>query len=68
MSHVELSIQGMTCQHCVAAVEKALRKLPEVQSVSVQLDTQSAKVEGTSLNPETLIQAIEEEGYTAQLR
>ncbi|WP_414040190.1 heavy-metal-associated domain-containing protein [Acidithiobacillus sp. M4-SHS-6] len=68
MTKVEISIQGMTCQHCVAAVEKALRKIPEVQSVVVQLDTQSATVEGTSLDPEALIQAVEEEGYTAQVR
>ena len=68
MAQIELSVQGMTCNHCVAAVEKALREVPGVQTVAVHLDANSAIVEGDSLDAEALIQAIESEGYTAQVR
>ncbi|MBU2738950.1 CopZ family metallochaperone [Acidithiobacillus concretivorus] len=68
MAQIELSVQGMTCMHCVAAVEKALREVPGVQTVAVHLDSSNATVEGDSLDAETLVQAVEGEGYTAQVR
>lgn len=33
----DLSVAGMTCGHCVAAVTAELQKLPEVDDVSVTL-------------------------------
>jgi copper chaperone len=66
MSQIVLAVQGMTCQHCVAAVEKALRQVPGVQEVVVDLDAGRASVQGESLVPVALVQVIEEEGYTAQ--
>ncbi len=68
MAQIELSVQGMTCKHCVAAVEKALRAVPGVQTFAVHLDANSATVEGDSMDTEALVQAIESEGYTAQVR
>ncbi|OCX68314.1 heavy metal-binding protein [Acidithiobacillus thiooxidans] len=68
MALIELSVQGMTCNHCVAAVEKALRAVPGVQTVAVHLDANSATVEGDSMDTKALVQAIESEGYTAQVR
>ncbi|MBE7562003.1 heavy-metal-associated domain-containing protein [Acidithiobacillus sp. HP-6] len=68
MALIELSVQGMTCNHCVAAVDKALRVVPGVQTVAVHLDANSATVEGDSMDAEALVQAIESEGYTAQVR
>ena len=38
-------IGGMTCASCVARVEKALQKVPGVESVSVNLATEKARVE-----------------------
>ena len=40
----DIGIGGMTCASCVARVERALGKLPGVQSVSVNLATESAHV------------------------
>ncbi len=68
MERLELSVQGMTCKHCVMAVEKALQKIPGVQQVSVDLDAATARVEGEGLLPGPLIHAIEEEGYSARLK
>ena len=40
----DLGIGGMTCASCVGRVERAIAKLPHVQSVSVNLATESARV------------------------
>jgi len=40
----DIGIGGMTCASCVARVERAIAKLPGVDSVSVNLATESARV------------------------
>lgn len=60
----ELKIEGMTCGHCVTAVRKALEAVPGVESADVNLAEGRATVEGNA-NLETLVEAVEEEGYTA---
>jgi Cu+-exporting ATPase len=42
----DIGIGGMTCASCVGRVERALRKLPGVHEVSVNLATESARVQG----------------------
>jgi copper chaperone len=60
----ELKIDGMTCGHCVAAVKKALEKVPGVTGAQVELETGRARVAGeTSL--EALLAAVQDEGYQA---
>jgi len=54
----------MTCGHCVTAVRKALEAVPGVESADVNLAEGRATVEGNA-NLETLVEAVEEEGYTA---
>lgn len=62
MKQTELSIEGMSCGHCVAAVDKALRKVAGVHSVVV--DVGKARVEADdSVSREALVSAIEDEGY-----
>ncbi len=41
---LDVGIGGMTCASCVARVEKALLRVPGVQSASVNLATESARV------------------------
>jgi Cu+-exporting ATPase len=53
----------MTCQHCVARVENAIRAVAGVQSVEVQLDRERALVRGAK--PHQVIAAIEAAGYQA---
>lgn len=40
-----LSIEGMVCMNCVKHVDKALREIPGVQSVEVDLGNKSAQVQ-----------------------
>lgn len=62
-----LSISGMTCGHCVAAVTKALRNVPGVQEANVTLEPQQAVVTGSAA-PEALVAAVQDEGYEAQVQ
>ncbi len=41
---IDLGIRGMTCASCVGRAERALKKVPGVQQVSVNLATESARV------------------------
>lgn len=61
----KLKIEGMTCGHCVAAVTKALQRVPGVARAEVSLASGQAIVEGDAA-PRRLIEAVEEEGYSAQ--
>jgi len=41
---IDLGIHGMTCASCVARAERALKKVPGVSEVAVNLATESARV------------------------
>jgi len=60
----ELRIDGMTCGHCVAAVKKALEKVPGVTAAQVELATGRARVEGEP-SLDALLAAVQDEGYQA---
>ncbi|MEW8027973.1 MAG: heavy metal translocating P-type ATPase [Candidatus Thiodiazotropha sp.] len=60
----QLSITGMSCQHCVAAVKKAVAGVPDVVQVEVSLASNRASIVGGS--PHLAMAAIKEAGYDAQ--
>ncbi len=62
---IDLSVKGMSCQHCVARVDKALSAVDGVDSVKVILEGGRAEVEGTGLKLESLLKAVAEAGYEA---
>ena len=45
VSSVDIGIGGMTCASCVARVERALKKVPGVAAATVNLATESARVQ-----------------------
>ncbi|MBE3088427.1 MAG: HAD-IC family P-type ATPase, partial [Chloroflexi bacterium] len=63
------AIGGMTCASCAAHVEEAIRSLPGVLSVQVNLATERAYVDLVVglLEEKEVIRAVEEAGYTATL-
>lgn len=62
---ISLTVSGMSCQHCVAAVEEALRDVSGVERVAVDLDRGSATVEGSGLDATALRAAVADAGYDA---
>lgn len=60
----QYTVTGMSCAACSARVEKAVCKLPGVESCSVSLLTNSMGVEGT-VGEEEIIRAVQEAGYGA---
>ena len=60
----QYNVTGMSCAACSARVEKAVNKIPGVESCSVSLLTNSMGVEGNVL-PADVIRAVEEAGYGA---
>ncbi|MGF6698054.1 copper chaperone [Paraburkholderia sp. MM5496-R1] len=59
----ELHVEGMSCQHCVAAVTSAIREHDAAAQVQVDLATGRVLVE--SAQPvDALKAAIDEAGYT----
>ncbi len=65
-THADLGfgIEGMTCASCVARVEKALRAVPGVQQVAVNLATEKATVRATAeVDLASLSAAVAKAGY-----
>ena len=58
-----LTIEGMSCGHCVMHVKSALEAVSGVTSAEVDLLKKSAMVEGASLDEAALKAAVAEAGY-----
>jgi copper chaperone len=69
MKTTRLKIQGMTCGHCVNAVESALRNREGVRNATVHLEDGAAEVEYEEqrVDPEQLVNVVEAEGYSAAI-
>ncbi|WP_122581267.1 heavy metal translocating P-type ATPase [Pseudomonas viridiflava] len=64
----DLPISGMTCASCAGRVERALAKVPGVNSVTVNLANERAHVQvQPQTDPQTLINAVSHAGYSATL-
>lgn len=59
-----LSIEGMSCGHCVMRVKTALEAITGVTSAAVDLTTGKAVVEGDGLDANMLKGAVVQAGYT----
>ena len=61
---IDIGIGGMTCASCVMRVEKALKKVPGVESATVNLATESARVQVSDPAMEArLRRAVRDAGY-----
>lgn len=69
-SECELDVQGMVCAACTGRVEKAIRRVTGVGSVSVNLLAERAVVQYDPLqaSPEEIIEAIDAAGFEAAQR
>lgn len=62
---LELDIDGASCASCVGKIESALKSVQGVESAEMNFAQRTVRVVGIS-HPETLIQAVEEAGYSAR--
>lgn len=60
-----LTVEGMTCNHCKAAVEKAVRALPGVLAAEVDLTARTVKVDFDAAKSglDDIRNAVDEAGY-----
>lgn len=58
-----LSVPGMTCGHCEAAVTAEVSAIAGVTSVVVDLEAKTVAVAGTALDRGRIVAAIDEAGF-----
>ena len=66
MATLELSIEGMSCAHCIRQVAETIRSLPGVAHAEVRLGAASVSVRPDVI-PQALLSALHEAGYGAVL-
>jgi copper chaperone CopZ len=64
-AHTHLALEGLHCAGCSTATEKALRALPGVHEVTVDLLSASIEHDPDQTSVDDLIAAVEHEGFTA---
>ena len=64
-SPIDIGIGGMTCASCVSRVERALKKVPGVELATVNLATESARIQVAQDGPSEaqLRRAVRDAGY-----
>jgi len=69
MANVHLNVNGMTCDHCRGRVESAIKGLPGVYGVYVDLPEGFAEVDfdDGKTKPDAIVEAIQSAGYGAEI-
>lgn len=65
MELLNLTIEGMTCDHCVRAVKNRLAATPGVQVEDVSVGSARLQYDPTKASVDEIEEAIADEGYTA---
>lgn len=65
MENTTLKVQGMSCEHCVKAVEGSVGKLNGVESVKVNLNAGSVDIKFNSVlvTLDEIKETIDDQGY-----
>lgn len=63
MSEATMKIEGMTCQHCVMRVKKAVEQMPGVSRTEVAIGTARITYDESRVKEQDLEQAVEKVGY-----
>jgi copper chaperone len=63
LQQLVLTVPGMTCGHCGAAVKREVGSIAGVAGVDVDLDSKLVTVRGESLDRDDIVAAIDEAGY-----
>jgi copper chaperone len=63
VAETKIAIEGMSCQHCVMAVKKALGGVPGILESNIQVGSAVVKYEESKVNKEDIEATIEKAGY-----
>lgn len=64
MTEIRINMDGMTCQHCVMRVKKAIESLPGIQDVTVEIGTASVSFDASAIQQKEIEEAIVRAGYS----
>ena len=64
MNEQELTIHGMTCDHCVMAVRRELEKIAGLEVKEVRIGSALIAFEGSRVPSDRIRQAVEDAGYS----
>ena len=62
MTEKKLNIEGMSCHHCVMAVEAEFKELG-IESYDVEIGSADVKYDETKISENDLVRAVDEAGY-----
>ena len=68
MKSATLHIEGMSCGHCLNAVNRALSALPGVRLDSVEIGRAALHYDEAVIDPAAIENAVGEAGYRASIR
>jgi copper chaperone len=66
MERISLTLAGMSCGHCVAAVRGALQTLDGVEVEQVEIGSASVSFDPSRVGAEQIARVVEEGGYTVK--
>ncbi|MFO8239771.1 MAG: cation transporter [Dissulfuribacterales bacterium] len=58
-----IKIKGMTCNHCVMAVTRALNEIKGIKNVKVHLEKAEVFFEGESIDMDLVREKVKKAGY-----
>jgi copper chaperone CopZ len=67
MATLHLTITGMSCDHCVRRVEKALARVPGVTVKQVTVGRATVDYSGQPEALAAIVQAVDDAGYQARM-
>ena len=69
-AHLQLAIDGMTCQACASRIEKVLNKKSAIHQVNVNFAGETANVDydSTQTTPEEITEWVNKTGFVANLQ
>jgi len=67
MQTIHLTIEGMSCGHCVARVHRTLQDIEGVHVKSVTVGSADAEIDPALTSAEALTKAVSDAGYAASV-
>ncbi len=70
MTHKNIHVEGMTCDHCVETVTQAVQSLGGIRQVSIDLDKKQVSVDfdESQTDPDIISSKIIEVGFEVVLK